>query len=628
MFDVLIANFAVVGLFISGWTHVQDWLQRFPRRSRTLMFGGVMGAGAIASMLLPVQIEPGVLFDLRSALIATSGLLGGPLAGLLTGVIAAAYRAGIGGGGGIGGLVGIGLAMLIGIGAHLLLRRTTPSLVQSLVFALATAICPLLSIAALPASAHEAALRDAALPVLIMGFLATFIGVRVLAESRRRMEERMLLAAALRQAPDYAYVKDTRSRFVAVNEAVARINGFADTEEIRGKSDFDVAPLERAAALFGAEQRVMQSGEAIVEFEEEVSGEAGPRWFLTNKLPIRNPDGEVIGLAGVTRDITERKALETELITSRNQLSFALTEMSDGLVVLDAEGRIVLCNQQYRDMFSKTTDLRVAGSFLPDILQAVVERGEQVDIAADQVEDWIAAVMAGLKTGHDEEVHMFDGRWLQVRTKPIAGGGATVVVSDITSSKQAELELMGLTEQLKLLATTDGLTGLLNRRAFDDGLELEIARARRSVLPISLIMLDIDRFKTFNDRYGHPAGDECLRRVAAVLRQTVKRPADLVARYGGEEFCAILPETDEDAAYFVAEALRAAVRDLHLEHQASEKGIVTISAGVASFRAGEEAKSPLELVSRADEALYIAKGAGRDRVAGWSRRIADRSSVA
>jgi diguanylate cyclase (GGDEF)-like protein len=292
--------------------------------------------------------------------------------------------------------------------------------------------------------------------------------------------------------------------------------------------------------------------------------------------------------------------------------------MSDGLALFDGEGRIIYCNEQYQSMFPITGKLRVPGAFLPEILRAAVEQGEQPHIPRDGVDRWIHTVMSALRTGLDEEVHLFDGRWLHVRTKPLAGGNATVVVSDITLIKRAETELRGLTDELKLQATTDALTGLPNRRAIDECLAIELARTKRSGQPFSLVMVDIDHFKAFNDIYGHPAGDACLRSVAGALERTDRRLGDFVGRYGGEEFCAILPDTDEDGAYFFAERLRTAVRDLRQTHAGSEKGVVTISVGVATYAADEIDRTDATLIARADEALYVAKGAGRDRVNGWT----------
>ncbi len=166
--------------------------------------------------------------------------------------------------------------------------------------------------------------------------------------------------------------------------------------------------------------------------------------------------------------------------------------------------------------------------------------------------------------------------------------------------------------RLEQLLCTDVLTGVANRRAFDLALTSEWRRANREQTPISLLMIDIDCFKGFNDRYGHPAGDMCLRAVAGTLGAQVQRPADMAARVGGEEFAILLPMTDEVGAWNVAERVRAGVANLQLSHSGSELGFVTVSLGVATVRPPDI--ELLTLVSMADRALYQAKAAGRNTV--------------
>jgi diguanylate cyclase (GGDEF)-like protein len=171
--------------------------------------------------------------------------------------------------------------------------------------------------------------------------------------------------------------------------------------------------------------------------------------------------------------------------------------------------------------------------------------------------------------------------------------------------EEANAHLGSAIETLHRISTQDGLTGVSNRRHFDDTLALEWRRALRNGMPLSLLILDIDYFKTFNDHNGHQAGDDVLRNVAQVLRESVQRAADVVARYGGEEFVVLLPETDETHAQFLAESLRRSIE---------EHGIVTASFGVATQVPVRE-ESPHDLVRKADEALYQAKRSGRNRVA-------------
>jgi two-component system, sensor histidine kinase LadS len=192
-----------------------------------------------------------------------------------------------------------------------------------------------------------------------------------------------------------------------------------------------------------------------------------------------------------------------------------------------------------------------------------------------------------------------------------------------TMAREAELlqivrertqQLEEANRRLEALSYTDALTNLLNRRAFDKALDLEWRRGVRSKKPLALLLIDIDHFKSFNDTYGHPAGDSCLVSVAAALGTVVRRAADTVARYGGEEFVALLPETDTPGVNAIAERMRAAVEALNIPNTRGVGGRVTVSVGQAAMvpNGGEGAAT---LVAAADVALYQAKRGGRNRVA-------------
>ena len=624
MWYALVANLATVGLVVSIWAHAHViLLMLLDRRLRLAAFGGAMGLGAVASILLSVDLQDGVVLDLSAILMGVSGLLGGPIAGLLTAVIVAAYRLAAGGSGLAIDMVGVVIPTGLGLLGHALLGGRPPTIGATLLFAVFAAPMALLGSTTPPAQLLDTDLSGTLLAALMLGATATLIAVRALVFSQQRAEETMLFLAASDLAPDLAYIKNPRGRFLLANQALASFYGIARAAEMRGKSDFDVLPPQRAAAIVAEEQAVLRSGTPIHDREElQVDEHGNERWFTSTKTPLYNTKGEALGLVGVTRDITSQKASDRELIASRDQLAFILSEMSDGVALFDSEGRIIYSNEQYRSMFPLTGKLRVTGALLPEILRAAVESGEQPDVPADEVDRWVDTVMSALRTGLDEEVHLYDGRWLHVRTKPLPGGNATVVVSDITLIKRAETELRGLTKRLRLQATTDALTGLPNRRAFDECLGIELYRTGRSGQPLSLVMIDIDHFKSFNDIYGHPVGDACLRSVAEALERIDRRPTDFIARYGGEEFCAILPDADEPGAYSFAERLRVAVRNIDRKHDGSEMGVVTISLGIASYGANDVDRTGATLVARADEALYVAKGAGRDRVTGWTSRRA------
>lgn len=177
-----------------------------------------------------------------------------------------------------------------------------------------------------------------------------------------------------------------------------------------------------------------------------------------------------------------------------------------------------------------------------------------------------------------------------------------------------QIELKCAREQLTKLASTDGLTGLANRRRFDEVLAQEYTRHARSAGELSLIMLDVDHFKAYNDTYGHVSGDDCLRQIAGVINRSVIRVTDLAARYGGEEFVCVLPETNQKGALAIAEKIRLGIIALSIPHSGSSAAShVTASLGVVTTRCFPE-KSALNIVAQADEQLYKAKASGRNRV--------------
>lgn len=173
-----------------------------------------------------------------------------------------------------------------------------------------------------------------------------------------------------------------------------------------------------------------------------------------------------------------------------------------------------------------------------------------------------------------------------------------------------EIELWRMSEELKERAEVDALTGLANRRRFDAALDRALRRAARTRAPQSLLLLDVDRFKAFNDLGGHVAGDKALSRLGEILKTTARRPDDTAARYGGEEFALILPDTGEDGALAIAERVRARLREAEIAHPAG--GWLTVSIGIATT-AGTSSGAE-EIVREADSALYAAKRAGRDAV--------------
>jgi len=174
-------------------------------------------------------------------------------------------------------------------------------------------------------------------------------------------------------------------------------------------------------------------------------------------------------------------------------------------------------------------------------------------------------------------------------------------------------ELAASNRQLEMLSRQDGLTGLSNRRYFDSFLSTEVRRGARAREPLSLILIDVDYFKAYNDAYGHQGGDECLKRIAVAMLSSCQRPGDLAARYGGEEFVLVLPSTGAEGAIRVADILAANIAQLAMPHARSQvHSCVTVSQGVVSLLPDADT-APEMLIEYADQALYRAKQQGRNR---------------
>ncbi|WP_193178672.1 GGDEF domain-containing protein [Oricola nitratireducens] len=248
---------------------------------------------------------------------------------------------------------------------------------------------------------------------------------------------------------------------------------------------------------------------------------------------------------------------------------------------------------------------------------------QQVNLLNSDDRPRIEASMLRLVAGAPREQISFrvkrkdgDWAWMEGSASIIrdaeSSGDMVVVMRDISERKRME-------EELGELAFRDKLTGIANRRKFDEVLENEWQRCLRSQGHMSLLLLDIDHFKGVNDRYGHQVGDDCLRSVAQTVQSLISRPADLVARYGGEEIGVVLPDTDQEGALQIAETLRQSVQALRIPNQDNHEGsgVVTVSIGVATAfsRVGGRIAMPEGLLMAVDHALYQAKHEGRNRVA-------------
>ena len=293
------------------------------------------------------------------------------------------------------------------------------------------------------------------------------------------------------------------------------------------------------------------------------------------------------------------------------RLREAIDAMPSGFAIYDGNNILVACNKQAPQMFFHLQCDKPVGKTHENLLRQALDRG-LIPSAVGQEEQWLATRLAR-RGKHDAPVLKSNGagRWLQHHETRTPSGDLVLVRMDVTELVEKGLALERANVQLAYLSTTDGLTGIANRRQFDQTLLTEWQRSARSQQPLSLLMVDIDHFKRYNDHYGHLAGDDCLRRVALILESCSMRSGELVARYGGEEFALLLPGTAADEANVVARRCNEEMHKARIVHAGSPASPwLGISIGVASTTATQNSL-PETLVERADAALYRAKDNGR-----------------
>ena len=381
-----------------------------------------------------------------------------------------------------------------------------------------------------------------------------------------------------------------------------------------------------ALRLMNARQQALETGTSYACDLQIRQSDGSYRWGRCIALPERNESGRLVRIKGTIMDIHERKQIEQALLESEARLAEAQSVARIGSwEYIVATGELHWSRAMYPLLEFDPADG-------PPSHERVLQRCHPDDIGR-----YSSAVESALRDGRAYEtelrVMMTNGSpsWFHIIGQPISDGDGCVrlfgTLQDINAARQwadraeAENEYLEaankqLIEQqaamvvghveLEVLASTDALTELRNRRAFQEELSEEFERGRRYHVPLSILLLDVDNFKTYNDVFGHLAGDQVLRRVAGVIRD-MARSTDIAARYGGEEFVLVAPETGANGAMALAERIRKTIAG-----QPWVERPITVSVGVSSV--DDWAISPEALVDRADKALYASKGAGRNRV--------------
>ncbi|MFG1359264.1 GGDEF domain-containing protein [Xanthobacter pseudotagetidis] len=285
-----------------------------------------------------------------------------------------------------------------------------------------------------------------------------------------------------------------------------------------------------------------------------------------------------------------------------------LNFIADGAMVLDGEDRIVATNDEFRTLYDVPDERSVIGLTFADVVREACLKAGQEDRAAE------ASALDNLRfAGAPFEVCLPGGRWRRVIARRSASGVGFFTHSDITVLKRQQADLKRAMDELATIAATDVLTGLANRRRFDQALTEQWPKSVAEGRPIAVMFIDLDHFKAVNDSFGHAAGDECLRRVAAAVKEAVTPSADVAARYGGEEFAVLLPNATGEEAMAIARSMRRSLRMVDWARINPRLARLTVSIGICAVR-NPAMIAAYDALKRADDMLYRAKNGGRDRI--------------
>jgi len=469
-----------------------------------------------------------------------------------------------------------------------------------------------------------------------LGEVIGTMGVAYDISSQKATEaERDRLYAVIEALPDVVGMADLDGNLIYLNQAGRRMRGLLADDDLRGRHiseawvDWSAQMLTKVALPSVLEGKAWVGETQLVNAEGQVIDVR--QLLVAPRMSGREPSF----IATILHDLTEIRAMEAKMVEEDALLNSVLESVQDAIVVLDQQGHVQSLNPVVAEIFQYGLH-EVIGKeicmLLPEAYHgAVRERLQQ----GNQAKKRQSTALRREIEGRHKDGTLFP---LEMTVSEIMFAEHriyTVVMRDISERKAAEEQLLenieelqatqealatannqllGANTELSRMVQIDGLTGVANRRAFDQTLESEWLRAARQQHGLSLLMIDVDYFKRFNDGYGHQMGDECLKQVARLLKSAVARPSDFVARYGGEEFVIILPETEAAGALEVGERVRAAVEHAAIPHAFAEgRDHVTISIGAATLQSLHGVPASI-LVSAADQALYQAKASGRNRV--------------
>ncbi|MBS3813729.1 diguanylate cyclase, partial [Candidatus Bipolaricaulota bacterium] len=448
------------------------------------------------------------------------------------------------------------------------------------------------------------------------------------AVERYRMERKYRLESShltslLENIPDIIYFKNNHAEFVRVNQAKAEEVGEDRPDDLHGKTDFDYYPPEQARQAYQGDMKVINTEEPVVNREERHNRDGETYWLEATKVPRYDPEGNVVGMLGISRDITERKKAERDLNKERDRLEqlhqavdqFQQCQTEKDLWVDATAATEGILGFDWCAFYCREGDQLVS--------RAAAEGVNLEELPAHHITEGLAGAtyqrretIAGEDLRKDDRASISEDAELRsYMSVPIGEVGVFQAASKHRGAfNQTDLELaeilaghlreevkrIRLEEELREQAIRDPLTELYNRRYFNEILNQEVKKSERYSRPIAFLMIDINRFKEINDRYSHQTGDRVLKEVARLLKNNV-READSVIRYGGDEFLIMLPETDGEASHTVAR-LREKLEEWNRDSDLLDFPL-TLAIGSAHWSPEEEDDTE-KVLKEADQKMY------------------------
>ncbi|UAT29175.1 diguanylate cyclase [Bacillus badius] len=398
-------------------------------------------------------------------------------------------------------------------------------------------------------------------------------------------------------------------RWLKVNHALCELIGYAEEELLQVTFKDITHPDDLESDLSHVNELIQGKKSSYQMVKRYFHKDGSIITVLLTASIVCDEDHHPLFFISQIQDITEQKKVESEL----KLFAKVLETTQQGVIIADADEKITYVNEGFTKITGYSFE-EVKGQHLK-----LLPSGDHDESFLREM--WMNLLTNGYWEGVISNKDKFGNtytQWLNIGTLKDETNKTThyiAVFSDVSKLKKAKNKLKEINKQLNQLSAIDELTGIPNRRTFDEKLSAELKKATQWHKPLSVVLLDVDFFKTYNDTYGHLKGDTCLRTAAAAMEKKVAEFSGILARYGGEEFIAILPDMPPKESCIAAEEIRKSVEKLKIPHGKSKAGeFVTTSAGLITVLPGKHHYAPDDLIHLADQALYEAKEAGRNQL--------------